>query len=306
MDVVTRDQWDARPPTGRVALIASRLRGIGVHYSASDADGDHARCASRVRGIQDFHLDGRGWYDIAYSFLTCRHGTVYEGRGWGTRTAANGTDAANDAYHAVCFLGADRDGRDDVLPAGRRALADLIAEGHRRYPTAWEVRPHSDFKATACPGEELRCWLRAGMPIDAAGERPADMPTDLLVVNSKPAAVATSPVGGYWIATEDGGVFTYGGAGFYGSMGATTLNAPVVDMAATPTGAGYWLFAADGGVFPFGDAPFHGSLGGAALNAPVVDSAATVTGGGYLMLGGDGGIFTFGDADYGGRVEWKG
>lgn len=37
-------------------------------------------------------------------------------------------------------------------------------------------------------------------------------------------------------------------------------NAPIVGMAATPTGKGYWLVAADGGVFSFGDAAFFGSL----------------------------------------------
>ena len=37
-------------------------------------------------------------------------------------------------------------------------------------------------------------------------------------------------------------------------------NAPIVGMAATPTGKGYWLVAADGGVFSFGDAPFLGNV----------------------------------------------
>ena len=34
------------------------------------------------------------------------------------------------------------------------------------------------------------------------------------------------------------------------------LNAPIVGMAATPSGKGYWLCAADGGVFAFGDAAY--------------------------------------------------
>lgn len=64
---------------------------------------------------------------------------------------------------------------------------------------------------------------------------------------------------GYYLVAADGGVFTFGDAVFYGSMGGKTLNAPVVGLALTPTGKGYWLAAADGGVFTFGDASFDGS-----------------------------------------------
>ena len=39
----------------------------------------------------------------------------------------------------------------------------------------------------------------------------------------------------------DGGVFTYGDAHFHGSAGAIHLNAPVVGIAATPSGNGYRL-----------------------------------------------------------------
>ena len=38
------------------------------------------------------------------------------------------------------------------------------------------------------------------------------------------------------------------------------VNAPIVGMAATPTGKGYWLVAADGGIFAFGDAGFFGNV----------------------------------------------
>lgn len=38
------------------------------------------------------------------------------------------------------------------------------------------------------------------------------------------------------------------------------VNAPIVGIAATPTGKGYWLVAADGGVFAFGDAAYMGNV----------------------------------------------
>ncbi|MGH9284788.1 MAG: hypothetical protein ACRD0M_03810, partial [Acidimicrobiales bacterium] len=46
--------------------------------------------------------------------------------------------------------------------------------------------------------------------------------------------------GGYWLAASDGGVFTFGTAGFFGSTGDIVLNRPVVGMAATPAANGYW------------------------------------------------------------------
>jgi hypothetical protein len=73
---------------------------------------------------------------------------------------------------------------------------------------------------------------------------------------------------------SDGGIFNFGDAGFYKSMGGQHLNAPIVGLAATPDGNGYWLAASDGGVFNFGSAPYEGSVGGKPLNAPVVGMAS--------------------------------
>ena len=125
----------------------------------SDEQRLHRNCAGRVRGMQRFHMETRGWLDIAYGHVLCRHGYVFVGRGFGARSAANGTAPANDHYFAICFLGDDSVGRADVTPEARRVLRQLIAEYHRRYPDARQVRPHSDFVATQCPGDELRALI---------------------------------------------------------------------------------------------------------------------------------------------------
>ncbi len=79
---------------------------------------------------------------------------------------------------------------------------------------------------------------------------------------------------GYDEVASDGGLFAFGDARFYGSMGGRPIDAPVVGMASTPDGGGYWEVASDGGLFAFGDASFYGSAGGGPLNAPVVGMAA--------------------------------
>ena len=104
---------------------------------------------------------------------------------------------------------------------------------------------------------------------------------------------------GYRLVGADGGVFAFGSAGFFGSMGATHLHRPVVAAASVPGGAGYWLVASDGGVFAFGDAAFHGSLPADGVHvSDVVGMAATPGGGGYWLVSSDGGVFAFGDARY--------
>jgi CHAP domain len=117
---------------------------------------------------------------------------------------------------------------------------------------------------------------------------------------SSPVLVgAATPDGkGYWLASADGGVFSFGDAPFEGSLGDLALQGPIIAMAATPDGKGYWLGALDGGVFSFGDAQFYGSMGGTRLNQPIVGMAATPDGKGYWLVAADGGIFSFGDAQF--------
>jgi Transglycosylase-like domain len=119
--------------------------------------------------------------------------------------------------------------------------------------------------------------------------------------------IAATPSGhGYWVAAQDGGVFAFGDASFFGSVGGTVLNQPIVGIAATPSGHGYWLVGRDGGVFAFGDAPFLGSAGGRPLNQPIVGMAAAADGHGYWLVARDGGVFTFGGAPFLGSVAQLG
>jgi hypothetical protein len=113
-------------------------------------------------------------------------------------------------------------------------------------------------------------------------------------------SLAPGPHGsGYLMLGADGGVFVFEReSGFWGSLGGTRLNQPVVAGAHTCSGEVYWLVARDGGVFSFGDAVFHGSLGSAPLDAPVVAMSATSTGGGYYLVTSTGQVNSFGDAHF--------
>lgn len=158
---VPRTQWAALEPREKYQEMASDLqRGLAVHHSGNrdEQRKNHGDCAGVVRAIQRYHIEARGWADVAYNWLSCVHGYLYEGRGIGHRSAAQGTNAGNSEFHAVCYLG---DGARFV------ASADTVGPLHTarafvmsRYPAAHRVWPHLRFHATSCPGTALREWCR--------------------------------------------------------------------------------------------------------------------------------------------------
>ena len=119
-------------------------------------------------------------------------------------------------------------------------------------------------------------------------------------LNAPVVGIAATDHGGYWLVASDGGVFSFGGASFYGSAGGTRLNAPVTGVAATPDGQGYWLVGSDGGVFTYGDAAYFGSVPGQGIigQPPVVGITSTPTGSGYWLAGANGAVYTYGDATF--------
>ncbi|MGH3441990.1 MAG: hypothetical protein ACRDUY_08085 [Nitriliruptorales bacterium] len=149
---VSRAEWGAKPPRHVTRL--RRSRSLTVHYFGPHLHiPSHSHCANVVWGIQDFHMrpppeGGRGWADIAYSFLACPHGYIFEGRGWGRRTAANGTNEGNSDGHAVmAMIGEGQEPPPEMWAAIRNLYAESGAE---------VMLPHSHWKPTDCPGDPLR------------------------------------------------------------------------------------------------------------------------------------------------------
>lgn len=156
--LVTRAEWGARPARGAIGNI--NPEGVTVHYNGPAFGGflwDHGRCAQMVRGTQAFHLDGRGWADIAYTACVCPHGFVFEGRGVRQRTAAQGTNEGNRRSLALMFLA----GEGEPITERARAAALWWANEVARVPLRWA---HRDWHSTACPGGTLAVWKAAGFP----------------------------------------------------------------------------------------------------------------------------------------------
>ena len=125
----------------------------------------------------------------------------------------------------------------------------------------------------------------------SAGYETSNFFRSRLEEGERPVSMSALPDGsGYWVFTDRGRALAFGRAQWFGDMGRTVLNSPVIDSVATPSGRGYWMVATDGGIFSFGDARFYGSMGNKPLNAPVLSMAPDPDGRGYWLVASDGGI----------------
>lgn len=157
--VESRHTLRLRAAKGR-PRIPGPIRGTTIHYNgpALGLRGEpHLKCQQAWRAIQKFHMDDRGWWDVAYTDAVCHHGIVLAGRGEGVRTAANGTDEGNNHWYALFALIGDNEGTNAAMLSALRRRADQLAPGG-------DIVPHHHHKATRCPGPALTLWTETGAP----------------------------------------------------------------------------------------------------------------------------------------------
>lgn len=158
-DIITRAQWGARP--ARTATAVRGARGVKVHYTGSRENpamlNAHPLCVERVRAIQDAHMDGRRWHDIAYSMIVCVHGFVFEGRGPLILNAANGAGLNADHYSVLGLVG--NAGLVEPSEAMYRGICRAIDHLRDHGNAGYEVLGHRDGYPTDCPGDPLYAWV---------------------------------------------------------------------------------------------------------------------------------------------------
>jgi len=315
-------------PTGKVSFSSGSVTMCSATLGTGSADTASASCTSTTAP------SGKDTVDASYGGDTNWKGssgtaflTVLEppappsgstASASATSTASSGTASAKTGNVAASGAGV---GSLTVAAYSGNPTTGAVFDGSGAYYDV-AVGTGSSFSSliiTVCnpgTGESLDWWNgSAWLPFSdqsasagclAATVTPTTSPM-LAELTGTPVAVSTAPppgASGYWTVASDGGIFSYGEAHFYGSMGGKPLNKPIVGMAATSTGKGYWEVASDGGIFTFGSASFHGSMGGKPLNAPIVGMATDSATGGYWEVASDGGIFSF-DAPFYGSMGGK-
>lgn len=157
-------EWGARPPNGGITVLNRKPAYIVVHHTAGGNSNDFslAHAFSISRGIQNFHMDGRGWIDSGQQLTNSRGGFVTEGRHRSVEILDQGTrhvQGANVGDHNSEVIGIENEGlytSVNVTPQLWDSLVQLVAYIAQQYGISPSmIRGHRDFNATECPGTVL-------------------------------------------------------------------------------------------------------------------------------------------------------
>lgn len=212
----SRAQLQLRAPRSVSRNINPSLGGVAVHYGGSTPNPpptDHAKCESTWRAWQNYHMDSMGWVDIAYTAGFCNHGYVLAGRGFGTRTAANGTNDANYKYYAFVWVGGG-----NAVPSTEAldALDWLINDARTNGGAGPVVTSHGALFATSCPGSILtkRAATRNNVPVPMPTQSAPAAPVVIKPVSYRapdlPYPLPTKPRL-HWYGRNDGTAYSHSG-----------------------------------------------------------------------------------------------
>ncbi len=166
--VNSRSSWGAKAPKCVTNHSPNRLT---IHHTVTPTN-DSSSPQARLRSIQSFHQNSRGWCDIGYQYLISRDGRLWEGRG-ASRLGSH-VAGKNTGNVGISFLGTH-----DSTPATTtqvKSVATLVRGLADRYGIALnrtKVKGHREQGSTTCPGSAL--YAQLGTIVQTAkdgGEQP--------------------------------------------------------------------------------------------------------------------------------------
>lgn len=192
-----RSAWAARPARGSTALSLSAVVGEALHWPGTTkpinavGEAGKARVASALRGWQNYHMDTRGWSDIAYQIAVDQVGRAWTLRGLNIRSGANGDANVNRLYGAFLLVLAPGEQPSAAMKA---TVQNVIRDFRAHLPNASATpKGHKDVRAagTDCPGPLAYAAIKRGefTPSGTPGSTPTP-PTEDDMAGEGPAILA--------------------------------------------------------------------------------------------------------------------
>jgi hypothetical protein len=172
--------------TGTHQRNVNQITSISIHHDASQRPHDYDSVARyRQEAAQHYNRLGPG---LQYHYKIDNTGAIFKIRPLTTWLYAVGS-AENVTTIAICLDGYfhppynEKPTREQYEALGQ--LLVNLCEQHPEFPATYpDVRPHRDFSATSCPGDNLAPWVFAiqskndvlNIPSDAVYDWPSEQP----------------------------------------------------------------------------------------------------------------------------------
>lgn len=152
LKIYSRADWGAKAP--RCASGSMTPNRATIHHTVTPTN-DSMTPQARLRQIQSFHQNSRGWCDIGYNYLVSRDGRVWRGRG--AETIGAHVANANTGNVGISVMGT----YTSTAPTENQMcqIAKLVRRLHEDFSgialNRTDIKGHRQQGSTECPGNAL-------------------------------------------------------------------------------------------------------------------------------------------------------
>lgn len=150
--IYSRADWGARAP--RCASGSMTPNRVTIHHTVTPTN-DSLSPQARLRQIQSFHQNSRGWCDIGYNYLVSRDGRVWRARG--ATTVGAHVANSNTGNIGISFMGTHTSTAPTATQMCHtaRLLRRLSMDFGGVDLNRSDVKGHRQYGGTSCPGNAL-------------------------------------------------------------------------------------------------------------------------------------------------------
>ncbi|MGE0395091.1 MAG: N-acetylmuramoyl-L-alanine amidase [Kofleriaceae bacterium] len=157
MTVNSRADWGARASNCSSGI--GNVYRMAIHHTETPTN-DSMSPQARLRQIQSYHMDVKGWCDIGYHYLVSRDGRIWDGRP-DTKLGAH-AGGANTGNLGISVMGShDSTTITQTQLDSIAGLVKALASIHGVAINRSSIKGHREYTSTSCPGNALYGQLGA-------------------------------------------------------------------------------------------------------------------------------------------------